>query len=346
MNIKKLGFHILQRGFNSVVMVGLLISLGVSDPTAYASQSSISLSTLSASSTDAQWVDTQDYSSLASQGPNNLSTRNAAAAPNAPLDVPETVVGSGVVNDFDRVSTVLEWHSQGYCPPIIKSPQQPQNPTAAGDVLETVNRVSLTGVSPDRRLYSRDVRATNNCNKYFLSNVIFDGDYMYWVDPSGLEKLSRNAVVGDTPTVLSGAFADGQPYQIVMGTNFIFLSREAYCPGTICILRPALLDKVDKNTGAATGLDCSPYPVGCPYGVNLKVDPGERYLYYIDTNKALHRVNLSSPTTNKSMATNVTSYFPDGSRFHGCIKISCFFSDVVFIARGPVAAGSTHEILS
>lgn len=339
----KLGLHIFQRGFNAVVMLGLVFSLVVSDPTAYASQINNS-STLSSGA----WVDAQDYSTVTQQSAAKPSTLSIAAASNAPLDVPETVVGSGIVNDFYRASTVLEWHSKGYCPPIIKNPQQPQAPADPGDVLETVNRVSLTGVSPDRRLYSRDVRVTNSCNPYFLSNVVFDGNYMYWVDQSGLEKLSRNANVGDVPTVLTNAVADGQPYQIALNGQFVYLSRGAYVSsGPIKFFNPSRMEKVDTSSGVLTGLDCTLVLgiLGCPYGVDLKVDPSGRYLYYIDTNKALQRMDLSSPTTIKQLATNVNSYFPDGSRFF-CVKFICISSDVVFIGRGLTTPGNTQEILS
>ncbi len=57
-------------------------------------------------------------------------------------------------------------------------------------------------------------------------------------------------------------------------------------------------------------------------------------------------MDLNSPSTIKALATHVTSYFPDGRRLIGCIIDFCRYSDLVFIARGLVAAGNTHEILS
>ena len=77
---------------------------------------------------------------------------------------------------------------------------------------------------------------------------------------------------------------------------------------------------------------------------NLKVDPGENYLYYIDTSGTLQRMDLSSPTTIHPLATNVHSYFPEGVRYSPCGLVLCVF-DYVFIGRGVTAAGNTHEIM-
>jgi|GEM_PF-937853 len=270
----------------------------------------------------------------------------AVTALNSPLDIPEPIVSSGIVSDFTRLGTVLFWYSTGSCYVTIHAPV-PNQPTAdPGDVLETVNRVSLIGASPDRLVYSKDLRVTNSCNSYLFSKVVTDSDYLYWVDATGLVKLSRNANPGDVPQVLSASFKDQRAYSIAIGFQYIYLSRDAYssCPG-FCIFNNPIMDKIDKNTGTVTGLDCKVL-IGCPYGANMKVDPGERYLYYVDTSGNLQQMDLTNPTTIATLAANTTAYFPEGVQFGGCVQFICSYSDLVFIAHGPKTAGATHEILA
>jgi hypothetical protein len=266
-------------------------------------------------------------------------------APSAPLDIPETLVGSGTVSDFVRVNTVLYWHTAGYC---YNPPHGPTAPANAGDIAEAITRTSTIYVSPDRGLYYKDIRATNGCNQYVFSRIVADDNYLYWVDATGLVKLSKNANVSDTPQVLSNFFSDQKAYQIAIDSQYIYLSRDGYSSGcpNFCFYHPPRLDKIDKTTGTVTGLDCTVL-LGCPYAVNMKVDPGERYLYYIDFSGNLQRMDLSNPTSIRQLATDVHSYFPDGSRFLGCTinPFKCFYSDYVFIGRGATAAGQTHEII-
>ena len=320
------------------VVINGLVGLGILSSLAYSAPTSIAI----ASPPQVGWVDLQDYSAVAP-----AATPSAAVqAPASPLDVPDTIVNSGTVSDFTRVSTVLFWHSTGSCAVIIHAPATSQPAANPGDVLETVNRVSLIGASPDRQLYSKDLRVTNSCNPYLFSKVVADSNFLYWVDATGLVKLSRNANPGDVPQVLSAKFVDQRPYSIAIGNQSIYLSRNGYSScGIICIFNNPLMEKVDKNTGTATGLDCQVLH-GCPYGVNLKVDPGERYLYYIDTSENLNRMDLSNPTTIATLAANTTAYYPEGNRFLGCTLYICRYSDLVFIAHGLTTAGATHEILA
>ena len=74
----------------------------------------------------------------------NIATGiNANSAVNAPLDIPETLVNSGIVSDFSLVNTVIYWHSAGSC---YTPPGRPAQPTPS-DVPESVVRVSFWSVS-------------------------------------------------------------------------------------------------------------------------------------------------------------------------------------------------------
>jgi hypothetical protein len=272
-----------------------------------------------------------------------ISQAQSGTQPQAPLDVPYAIVSDGIVSDFSRVSTVIDWHSAGSCYNPPKAPTA-NSPAITADVAESITRVSLINASPNHKIYDKDLRATNNCNQYAFSKVVYDGAFAYWVDATGLVKLSKNANLGDAPTLISGSFADQKPYQIAVDGQFVYLSRDGYVNcGVFCFSNNPRLVKVDKNLGTVTGLDCSILS-GCPYGVNLKVDPGSRYLYYMDTAGSLEQMDLSTPTTIIKLADHVTSYFPEGYLSLGCFKLICLYSDNIFIARG-LTSGATHEIV-
>ena len=130
----------------------------------------------------------------------------------------------GAVSDFTRVNTVLDWHSAGSCYTPPPGPEQ----SHAQRCGRGVTRVSTIYASPTRGLYYKDLRATNSCNPYVFSRIVADDNFLYWVDATGLVKLSKNANVGDTPQVLSSSFTDQKPYQIAIDSQYIYLSRDGY----------------------------------------------------------------------------------------------------------------------
>ena len=158
-------------------------------------------------------------------GPFAAPLRTLSAAPTPFDDNSELVVGGGTVTDFTHNDTVLYWHSSGSC---FSSPKLRPSPTNVGDIQETVSRVSTIGTSPDRQIYAKDLRATNGCKPYVFSQVVADADYLYWVDASGLVKLSKNANPGDAPQVLNASFTDQKPYQITSDSTYVYLSRDSY----------------------------------------------------------------------------------------------------------------------
>jgi hypothetical protein len=287
---------------------------------------------------------------LAFLAPARPTLANAPAIdPRAPQDTPDTIVFGNVTTDFTRVDTTLYWHSSGLCNAPPHGPSVP----SFSDISDAISRTSTISIYPNRGIYSKDLRATNSCNAYVFSKVVADSNYLYWVDATGLVKLSKNANPGDTPAVLNAGFSDGAAllanafsnYEIAIGTQYIYLSRSAYSVcSPLCFYNPPILFKVNKTTGVQTGLNCQ-FVTGCPWATNMKVDPFESYLYYIDggTND-LQRMDLSSPTSITLLSSNVHSYFPEGYKVFCGINF-CFSSDYVFIGRGPTTAGSTHEVV-
>ena len=263
---------------------------------------------------------------------------------NTTLTAPEVLVNTTGVSDFYRVGTVVYWHTVGDCytpPAIVAGAADPAVPNATNlaDVPEATLRLSLIGSTQQRKLYSKDIRATNNCAPYGFSRVVGDDNYAYWVDATGLVKLSRNANLGDVPTVVSATFNDKLPYEIAIGGNYIFLSRAAPTCTGICIIDYPIMKMVDKSTGAVTGLDCSLN--GCPYGHNMKADPNGRYLYYLNSSNTLYRKTLDNSSATISIATNVTAYYPEG-RFATNIFFGTF-SDKLFYAKGKQIFSRDYE---
>ena len=273
-------------------------------------------------------------------GSNTVLAANTAApaGPQSPTTTPETVVNTGGVSDYFRVGSVAYWHSAGSCyTPTGSAPGSDQpgvNSVNLSDVLETANRVSLIGAAQQRTLYSKDLRATNSCAQYVFSRIVADNDFLYWVDATGLVKLSKNANLGDAPQLVSANFNDKRAYEITIGGNYIYLSRAgAACGPGLCFPIYPLMNKVDKTTGAISGIDCL-LGSGCPYGHNMKVDPGGRYLYYLNSSNTLYRKDLSGATAAISIATKVTAYFPEGRI--PCVS-GCSYTDKVFFAQQNVS---------
>ncbi len=272
------------------------------------------------------------------------------SAPAVPLDVPQLFVNSGYVSDFMRVNTVLYWHTAGSCYTPPGGPDGGDQPLLnPGDVAEAVTRTStinfVARYIANRELYYKDLRVTNSCNPYVFSRVVADNDNLYWVDATGLVKLSRNATPSDTPQVLSASFSDQKPYQIAVGSQYVYVSRDGYeagCP-LFCHYITPVLDRIDKTSGVVSGLDCQ-LVTGCPVALDLKVDPGERYLYYLDGSGNLQRMDLSNPASITQLAAQVHSYYPEGSHLI-CIQLNCLHIDFVFIGLGATAAGQPHQIV-
>ena len=129
---------------------------------------------------------------------------------NAPLDVPTTLVPSGVDSYFISGPKVF-WHYASLCP-IPK-------PNAPNDYVETISRIATYG-SLTRMLYSQTICPPTTD---LASNIVSDGSYLYWMSATrnGIVRLSVDATVGVTPTLFSTAVTGSSELALAQGELFV-----------------------------------------------------------------------------------------------------------------------------
>ena len=168
--------------------------------------------------------------------------QSVPASPQMTTDVPSPMVYSGV-HSFYLAAPKVFWDSNAYCPPPpphlaaageaataetaaaanAAAPTAPSVGTAAGDPV-TIQRVRTTG-GPVRDIFVKnDPRDPGACNPYsILSNIVADDQYLYWLDASGLQKLSVEANPGDAPQQLMGAFwSSTDSLELAVGPNAVY----------------------------------------------------------------------------------------------------------------------------
>ncbi|HUX87976.1 MAG TPA: hypothetical protein VMW65_13320, partial [Chloroflexota bacterium] len=277
--------------------------------------------------------------------PPATSAEPNAAGQEAPItaqDVPVTLVSTGV-SDFTTVQPTtqhkLVWHTAAYCPPIITGPQSagknpaaPIGPAAASDP-EILTTGSTFGGFVRQILNKNDTRPPGTCNPYhFRSNLVADASYVYWVDDTGLERLSVDANVGDAPQLAYNFVANGWDPT----TQNFYLGEDA---SNVYVLAYGAdqggpyenIGYVAKTTASNPAQD---YNVLYFVGTGASnVSSDGIYLYWLD-GSTLWRHTLGTTNSAIQLATNVTAYYPEGSVFGGCIGIRCFFTNNVYIAQG------------
>src|SRR5690349_12019123 len=119
-------------------------------------------------------------------------TALAEPASAAPADVGDvTPLVTDGVTSFALASEKVFWHLNPLC-------------RRAGSDPAVINRIPGRGGAV-RQIFAReDPRGLSICNPYrIISNIVADDDYLYWVDSSGLVRLSVNANPGDQPELLN-----------------------------------------------------------------------------------------------------------------------------------------------
>lgn len=254
-----------------------------------------------------------------------------AAQPPAPpqpqatiQEAPTTMVSGGVAR-FTLAGPKLFWQVDPYCPPPQPHLTDGLAPSAAADPV-TISRIATYG-GEARTLFSRnDPRAPGVCNQYKLrSNIVADDSYVYWLDSSGLLRLSTNANPGDPPEVWDASFAGLPSAELALGSGKVFVLGNGVVLGSNQVLI-ATIDKATKakSTYAEQGI-----------GAQLKYDG--QYLYWINSTlgKALRRLKLGE-TAATTLDTGVDTYNPDGFRDIQCSPYDIYCGDIdrVFYAKG------------
>jgi len=217
----------------------------------------------------------------------------APAAPQAPADVPFTLVASGATS-FTIKDPKVFWYS---LPPCTSPP-----PHAPSTILyETIQRIATYG-SPTRTLYSHQVNAICPSNNDVVSNIVSDGTYVYWISSldGGLVKLSVSANVGDKPTVVNTT--SGVPSEIRLHQGSLFVLTQ---PGGSlgCILY-----SINLTTGATTLL--------ADAGAGATDFQSDSTYLYWNKGGTLHQWDIAAGKEKNTIATGVTGYHSTGAKVY------------------------------
>ncbi|MCA9980108.1 MAG: hypothetical protein KDD89_04730, partial [Anaerolineales bacterium] len=122
----------------------------------------------------------------------------------APQETPTTMVAEDVTS-YTLAHPRLIWRTASQCDELPSLLNQVSD-TAVPEDPELISRLFVTGGN-SRVIWSKnDPRPPGSCNPYkFLSNVVGDGNYVYWADESGLVRQSVEANAQDEPEVVSTA---------------------------------------------------------------------------------------------------------------------------------------------
>lgn len=231
----------------------------------------------------------------------------------ATLDTPTPLVFSGTTRYVVAAPKVFWYTGVPSCPPTVAAAAAA--PAGGGaEFTELIRRIATYG-STVRTLYSEG----RNCGQgQIFSNLASDGQFLYWLAPNALMKLSVEANPGDAPQLMNAlvkgfgevANASDRVYTVH------FIGNNSY-----------EVNYVLKSNNQRVPLATYNNVVS-----NLQTD-GE-YLYYI-VNGNLIRLT-PGVDSGVTLATGVTGYYPEGQRLSFCSinPFQCFFSNNVYVAKG------------
>ncbi len=238
--------------------------------------------------------------------------------PTTPLDTPDTLVPTGVSN-YDLAEPKLFWYTWSGCV------TPPSRASILADYEEKVSRIATYG-SLTRTLYAEEV-VYPDCEDDFLSNIIADDAYVYWMSDgnNGLVRLSTSANVGDAPELLSGDVSGAA--DLTQDEAYVYL-----LASNGGIWRVA---KADGTAELLTETASSAY--------NFQADG--IYLYWIASGD-LYRFPADGTGSATTIASgSVSGYHPEGRLLTYCIidPVQCFYSHYVFIGKGGQVVRYNNE---
>ena len=238
--------------------------------------------------------------SVTSRGDSQTVAPALAMSPrhNVASNTPYPVVTGGVTDFVLRASeNKIFWRTKPGC--------QPTRLAVANDTDEIVSRIPSNG-GPTRQLYFNQV--SHVCNQQGLqigSPITADADYVYWVGPTGVMRLSTNANVGDAPQLLAAGISGGE---IIQNETHLFVAG------------PTAIWRIQKSSGAAG-------PLVNEAGHDLSLD--FKYLYWLNSVNALRSVDLATSQT-ATLDTGVNNYYAEGRR---CITLTICWH-FVYMSKG------------
>jgi hypothetical protein len=223
-------------------------------------------------------------------------------------DVPTPLVSSDVAG-FTLAAPKLFWYNGvPACPPRLAV----AGVAPAAAYTQSISRIPAHG-GLRRDLYQQG----EDCDGgKITSNIVADANYLYWLAPTGLVRLSTSANPGD-PYQLVNALV--KPYgQLADGADKTFYLSPSGPNTEIGYVLKSNNQRVNLTTVGGTA-------------ANLQFDGG--YVYYM-LNGTLYRLN-PGVDVGIPLASGVTGYYAEGLRFLGCIiqPPVCFRSNSVYIGQ-------------
>ena len=213
--------------------------------------------------------------------------------PTAQQATPTIMVAKGVTSiTLDKSANKVYWYEQPACtqepPKVAAADTVASVDFAAAEPEERISRITATSLDT-RQIYSHTVSQTclERTND-LLSNVAAASDYLYWLSPSGLVRLSTNANPGDVPTIVN--FMLDEAGEIAIGGDYLYLAINNN------VLR------VERQTG--TALMISPSP-----GHSLATD--DLYAYWLTDSGDLISYEVATGET-RTLSNNVDSFYSQG----------------------------------
>lgn len=226
-------------------------------------------------------------------------------------DTPTALVSGGVTKYTLAAPKVFWYTGVPPCPPALASDQI----DSAAQFTETIKRIATYG-SPVRTLYSE----LRDCGQgQVLSNMVADDDYIYWLGPDGLMRLSTDANPGDAPELVNALV--NSPGELAMASDrvyAIFNNTGGSNTKIGYVLKSNNQRVVLTSPGNTAG--------------NLQTDG--TYIYYLVSGSL---IRLEPGVDNGvSLTSGVSGYYAEGSRLTFCTinPFKCYFSNNVYVGKG------------
>jgi hypothetical protein len=211
--------------------------------------------------------------------------------------VPEVLVGQGV-RSYSLVWPKVFWHTPANC-----FPGGGEFPPSGTENPEVLTRVASAGGMIRKLLDENPSRPPNICNPYrFHSDVAADATHVYWVDPTGLVRLSTDANVGDDPELLTAVITGDEE------------SRRAELAVDSEVVYALVYDGADSrlySVGKETGTPVLRETINGVRARRLSTDG--KYVYWLQGG-SLRRGFFSRGVSITTIATGVTGYYAEGEK--------------------------------
>lgn len=251
--------------------------------------------------------------------------RQSSQSIQAVNDTPDILVNSGVFS-YDIAAAKAFWHTNAVCPP--PPPSAAPTDTSDEDDPVLIKRVPVYGGETRTLFEKNDPRPPDECNPYEIrSNVVSDGEYVYFADAAGLQKLSVNANPGDAPTLMTDQIvstANGNAVELAVGDDAVYaLTYDGASSSKVW--------QVDKETNFYIGVPIS--------GLAHRLSFDGSYIYWLQSEQlktiTIADNNISPITT---VASGVTGYYAEGHRVKCGLSI-CLITHNVYFAQGREVHG-------